>query len=347
MVNSGRSTGDRTLRRVLSDAVRAARSPAPPPARYYVKLARTAMACQFEVFLRPQDRRFVPAVAQSFDEVERLERQMSVYREDSEVSRINRTAASAPVEVEARLYGLLRLAREIGAETGGAFDITAGALIRAWGFLQRQGSVPDAARLAAARACSGWEHLALADAARTVTFRRAGVELNFGAIGKGFALDCLATRLQAVGLRNFMAHAGHSSIVARGDSAVPPGWQVSIRSPGGAGSVGSLRLVDRALSTSSAGTRYFVSEGRRYGHVLDPRTGRPAERNALCSVVAERAAVAEAYSTAFFVLEEEEVRSYYEARPELGIILMTLQKNGSPGAPVTLGVDLACTEEAL
>ncbi len=347
MGNSESSRRRRTLRGVLSEAVRAARTPAPPRSGYYIKLGRAAMACQFEVILRPQDRRFIPAVVEALDEVELLERQMSVYREDSEVSRINRTAASGPVEVEARLYRLLRLARHIGIETAGAFDITTGALIRAWGFMQRSGAVPEAGRFQAARAGSGWEHLELDDASRTVSFRRAGVELNLGAIGKGFALDCLAGRLRAAGLANFMAHAGHSSIVGRGDSASPPGWQVSIRAPGGAGSLGSIRLVDRSISTSAAGTQFFVSEGRCLGHILDPRSGRPAERNALCSVLAPEAAVAEAFSTAFFVLAETEVRSYFTGHPELGIILVILQENGNPGAPVALGADLTCTEEAL
>jgi FAD:protein FMN transferase len=345
MGSSARNRSVRTLRGVLSEALRAARvAPLPSESRYYVKFSRSAMACQFEVLVRPEDRSFVRTVVEGFDQVEALEKQMSVYREDSELCAINAAAAGGPVKVEAGLYGLLRLARDIGVETGGAFDITTGALIRAWGFLHRAGAVPDPERLAAARASSGWEHLVLEDQASTVLFRRCGLELNLGAIGKGFALDRLAAHLKSSGLSNFLAHAGHSSIVASGDSASARGWTIGIRRPGG-GSLGSLCLDNEAVSTSSAASQFFVSGGRRYGHILDPRSGLPAERNALCSVVASTAARAEALSTACFVMTKDEVASYFEAHPGIGIILSTLQEGGSPGPPVALGANLTGTEE--
>jgi FAD:protein FMN transferase len=336
----------RTLRGVLSEALRAAQTSPPtfPDPRYHVQFSRTAMACQFEVLIRPEDRAFVSAVVGAFDLVEALEQQMSVYRGDSEVSSINAAAAAGPVQVEAGLYGLLKSSREIGAETGGAFDITTGALIRAWGFLGRQGAVPEPERLAAARTCSGWQNVDMDDDARTVSFRRPGVEINLGAIGKGFALDRLAASLSEAGLRNYLVHAGHSSIVARGDSASGPGWTVSIRRPGG-GSFGSLTLRDQAVSTSSAATRFFESGDRRYGHILDPRSGEPASRNALCSVVAPSAAKAEALSTAFFVMNRDEVARYFDDHDGIGIILSALSEDGSPGAPFALGADLTGTEE--
>jgi len=136
--------------------------------RYYIKLGRTAMACQFEVFLRSEERRFVPAVHEALDEVDRLEAQLSVYRDSSELTARIRAAFAGPVRVKPRLYDLFRLARRIGDETGGAFDITAGPLIRAWGIFERRGRVPDPAALERARAVTGCDKLELEGFARTI-----------------------------------------------------------------------------------------------------------------------------------------------------------------------------------
>jgi len=291
--------------------------------RYYLKIGRTAMACQFEVFLRPEDRNHAAAVHEALDEIDALEDQMSVYREWSELSRLNRSAALTPVAVEKRLYGLLRRAEELGCATGGAFDITAGPLVRAWGFFDRAGRLPAPEEIEAARARTGWRHVYFDNTAGTVAFRREGVELNLGSIGKGYALDRAAGRLRDAGLRSFLIHAGHSSILAAGDSISGPGWEVSLRDPRRRNrSLGSVRLSDRALSTSGTAEQSFEQGGRRYGHILDPRTGWPASCNALVSVAAPDAATAEALSTAFFVMSGDEVREYCLAHPEVASIVL-------------------------
>jgi thiamine biosynthesis lipoprotein len=305
------------------------------------------MACAFEVFLRPKDRVFVTAVLKAFDLLEDLEQQMSVYRPDSELSRLNRVAASAPVRVEPGLYRLLRFACDMGAETGGAFDITTGALIRCWGFMQRQGRVPAADELERARAASGWQNVVFDDSKCTVAFNRPGVELNLGAIGKGYALDVMSRTLRDAGLHDFMVHAGHSSILACGNSSTGAGWEVRVRDPRGSqAGLGSVRLEERSLSTSGAGQQFFTEDGRRFGHILDPRTGWPSEANVLCSVLAESAARAEALSTALFVMSESEVRSYFERHRQVGIILNSLRQDGSVAEPLTLGIGLEHPQEA-
>src|SRR5262245_9840745 len=275
-------------------------------AGYYLRIGRRAMACQFEVFLRPQDRSFVAAVHEALDEVDRLEAQMTVYREDSELSRLNRNAFMSPVAVEERLYYLLRFASAVGKETGGAFDITAGPLIRCWGFFERKGRLPDDEELCIAREVTGWDKVTFDDAACSVSFCRQGVELNLGSIGKGYALDRAAERLRKTGLRNFLIHAGYSSVLAFGDSNRRPGWEISVRDPQvPQGDLGSLCLVDQGMSTSGVGEQFFTANGQRFGHILDPRSGRPAVGNLLCSVAAPTAARAEALSTAFFVMDAD------------------------------------------
>ena len=319
-------------------------------AGYYLRISRRAMACQFEVFLRPQDRSFVAAVHEALDEVDRLEAQMTVYREDSELSRLNRTAFLSPVAVEERLYLLLRFASAIGKETGGAFDITAGPLIRCWGFFERKGRLPNDEELRAAREVTGWDKVTFDDAARSVSFCRQGVELNLGSIGKGYALDRAAEQLRKAGLRDFLIHAGHSSVLAFGDSNRGPGWEISIRDPQVLqGDLGSFSLLDQGMSTSGAGEQFFTANGQRFGHILDPRSGRPGMGNLLCSVVAATAARAEALSTAFFVMDPGEVQSYCEAHPQVGTIVLPAssteegEASNSRPAPLCWGVTLRQT----
>ncbi len=305
----------------------------------YVKLSRQAMACQFEVFLRPEDTDFTAAVHDALNEVDRLEQQMTVYSEDSELRGINRSAWRSAVVVDPKLYGLLRWAREVGRETNGAFDVTSGALIRCWGFLDRKGKVPEPQALAAAREVTGWNNVDFDDATRSIRYWKRGVEINLGSVGKGYALDRAALRLRRLGLRNFVMHAGHSSVAAYGDSAGAEGWRVRIRDPQHPGeALGTVLLKNEALSTSGSAEQFFEEAGVRYGHILDPRTGWPAGRRGRCSVVAPTAALAEALSTAFFVMPEPEVRSYYRANPGLRIILCDRGEPGSRAATVTIGM---------
>jgi FAD:protein FMN transferase len=328
----------------ISDAIRVSRKSGSNATGYYLSLSRTAMACQFEAVLLPSDRKFVDAVQEAFDEVERQEQKLSVYRSDSVISQLNQAAAAAPFRVDADLYQLLKRASRIGAETGGAFDLTAGKLIRCWGFLNRQGRVPSAEELDSAQAGSGWEGLELDDEQLTAHFRKPAVELNLGSIGKGYALDRAARVLANAGLCNFLLHAGHSSILASGDSARGPGWEVGLRSPHGPGSgAGSIRLLDQAMSTSGAAEQYFVEGGRRYGHLLDPRTGWPAERNLMASAIAPDATLAEALSTAFYVMEEIEIRRYCAENKGVSAIIFG---PGAPGSsPTILGAAQRPREE--
>src|SRR5207249_7239798 len=128
--------------------------------------------------------------------------QLTVYREDSEVSCLNQRAADEPVAVEEQLFGLLQLAAQLHGQTAGAFDITAGALIKAWGFFRGPRRVPAPDELAKARVQAGMQHVALDIDVRTVSFHRPGLEINLGSIGKGYALDRVAELLHnARGLR--------------------------------------------------------------------------------------------------------------------------------------------------
>ena len=169
------------------DALTAA--PAAPRETALLRLSRRAMATAFEIVLPFGGDAAMKHGEAAFDLIDDLESQLTVYRDNSEVSRLNRTAFAAPVPVEDGLFRLLELATRISAETDGAFDVTAGALIKAWGFFRGPRRVPSAAERAAALTHVGMQAVELDADRRTVRFRRPGLEINLGSIGKGYALD--------------------------------------------------------------------------------------------------------------------------------------------------------------
>jgi FAD:protein FMN transferase len=205
--------------------------------------------------------------------------------------------------------------------------------------------------LAEAQLNVGGRLVELDPARRTVRFRKPGVRINLGSIGKGHALDVCAERLQALGLADFLFHGGQSSVLARGwqrpaqpegDQAKPQFWEIGIRHPNHPDRrLGLVRLRDRALGTSSAQFQSFRVRGRRYGHILDPRSGWPAEGVLSTTVVAPQAAVADALSTAFFVMGPAKSLEYCQGHPEIGAVLIS---PGSHGEDVGLHV-AGLTEE--
>ena len=291
------------------------------------------MATQWQILLPVQTREPARIGYDLFDLLDRLEAQWSVYRPESEVSRLNRQAARGPVRVEARLYELLQLAGRLHAQTQGCFDAAIGSLLRAWGFFKPPRRVPAAEELAALR--WGWEHVVLGEAL-TVSYTTPGVEINLGSIGKGCALDRLVERLRRRWkISTALLHGGSSSLYAIGDpQGTGRGWAVDIRHPWQRQRVlHRVYLRDRALGTSAATFQHLIHEGKRLGHVLDPRTGWPASGLESVSVLAPSAALADALSTAFFVGGLELAQSYIAAHPEIAAVLLP---TGS-GSPVILG----------
>lgn len=291
---------------------------------YVIRLSRPAMACEFEVLLNAgQYPEGAEIALRALDLLDPIEEQLSVFRSGSVLSELNRDAGNRPVEVEPRLFELLELAAQLHLATDGAFDITAAPLWEAWGFAGRSPRVPEESALQAAFACVGGHLVELDSRHRTVRFLRGGVRLNLGSIGKGYALDRCAEELAAAGVHDFLLHAGGSSIVARGDClADPPGWIVGIPHPLRPNRrLAELRLVNRALSTSGSRFQSFLHEGRRLSHVLDPRTGWPAEGVFAATSIAFDAATADALSTAFFVLGPEGTQRFCESRPEVAAVM--------------------------
>jgi thiamine biosynthesis lipoprotein len=290
-----------------------------------LRLARRCMATTFEVVL-PFGTPAAMAVGETaFEQLERLEAQLTVYRDSSEVSHLNRVAAFQAVGVEEGIFELLRLASRLTELTGGAFDVTAGALVKAWGFYRGPRRVPAEQDRLRAMERVGMRHVTLDPQTRSVCFARAGLEINLGSIGKGYALDRTAGRLAGeYDLPAVLLQGGSSSVYARGSpSDDPRGWPVDIRHPWQPGRwLARVWLRDRALGTSAATFQYLEHEGRKLGHVLDPRTGWPASGVASASALAPTAAEADALSTAFFVGGPDLARAVCAARPDVGCILL-------------------------
>ena len=296
---------------------------------HWVRVHRTAMACRFEVTLPSDAARHVPAARRALDEADRVEAALTVFRETSELVRVNRGAAAAPVLLDEELFALLRLCRALSADTSGAFDITSTPLSRCWGFLRRDGRLPAPPEIDGARSRTGVDLVRLDEATRTVRFAREGVELNLGSIGKGYALGCMARLLAQAGVRDALVSAGGSSVLALGGP--DGGWIIDLKSRQvGADRLARLRLkspaeaghyVPVALATSGAGEQFVEIDGTRYGHVIDPRTGWPARGVLSVSVVADDPAVADALSTAFLVGGPALAERYCASHPETLVLL--------------------------
>lgn len=313
------------------------RRPTSSAATAKVHASRRAMACEFAIQYHAADGPAAnDAALAALDLVDALESQLTIYRETSEVIEINRTAYDHAVEVEPRLFALLELCAWIHAETGGAFDLTSGPLSRLWGFMRREGRVPDAVDIVAALEQVGADKLLLDLERRTIQFRDPGLEINLNAVGKGYALDRAAQVLADRGVDDFLCHGGSSSVVARGRDRADRsgGWRIAVPHPAAAGrAAGELILRDEALGTSGSGTQFFEHEGRRYGHLIDPRTGRPADGVYTATVVASTGAEADALSTAFYVMGPGGAAEYCAAHPAISAVLVCPRQEG-PGVDV-------------
>ena len=291
------------------------------------------MACRFEITLDLADSTFVAAAKAALDEVDRLEDALSVFRAISTISAINRGAAREPVVVPPDVMNLLAACERIHRQTGGAFDITTTPLSRCWGFLVREGRLPGPDEIEAARRLVGLDAVRLGRDDGSVAFDRPGIELNLGAIGKGYALDRAASVLRASGVSHALLSAGSSSLVAVGGHG--DGWQIDLVSPLVAGHrIARLCLRDAALGTSGAGQQFVVADGRRYGHVIDPRTGWPAVGVVSASVVASNAARADALSTAFLIGGIDLATRYCA---DYGDVLALITPDDGSERPVVIG----------
>jgi thiamine biosynthesis lipoprotein len=262
-----------------------------------------AMGSAYSLVLYGEDRgRLEAASEDAFEEVRRLDRMLSNYRPASEWSEVNRHAAERPVMVSVELFQLLSACVEYSRQSEGAFDISVGPLMKVWGFYKGSGHLPHRAEVRGSLTKVGYRNILLDAVNRTVRFARPGVELDPGGIGKGYAVDRMVDVLRRDGIASALVSASGSSIYALGSPPGEAGWKVRIRDPKNeAKTVTEVTLKDESMSTSGSYEKFFRAEGRIYSHIMDPRTGFPADGMLSASVIAPRTLDSEAWTKPFFI----------------------------------------------
>jgi thiamine biosynthesis lipoprotein len=314
-----------------------------------VALAVHAMATRFELVLHGEDAaRLRAAGEEALREIERLERELSLFRPESEISALNSKAAREPVQVSAELFGLLEHAKRLHAETGGAFDITIAPLVRCWGFMGGGGRVPSAKEVEEARQRVGMNLVELNAEGRTVRFEREGVMLDLGAIGKGYAVERAVEVLREAGVTSGLVHGGTSTVYGIGTPPNSDGWRLDIEKPGRGTSAGLqvfidtqeskpkafargegdyrlaiVSLRDEALSVSAVWGRSFRENGEEFGHVLDPQTGKPVAQALMAVVALPSATETDAFSTALLISGREGLEAISGLRPGMRTLLVS------------------------
>ena len=328
------AAGDR-----LADAITGQPLQNAPDGGDTIRLTQRTMACDFSVIMNPGPMNRVIMASDTLDLVKELEEQLTVYDDQSEVARLNATAAAESVLVEESLFRLIQKGQSICCETGGAFDLTAGPLVSLWRTCREELRVPSEAEVNSCLEVVGMQHVVLKESDESVAFDRLGVEINFGAIGKGHALDESAKRLELHGLDSFLLHGGHSSILARGTHAEAAGWPVGLGNPLFTDRrLGTIVLSDQAMSTSGSNIQYFRYRGKRYGHILDPRSGWPVDGILSVTALAGDATTADALSTAFYVMGIEQTIEFCSRHSGVGAILVPQPSKDRRLQPIVLGI---------
>ena len=262
----------------------------------------------------------IPPIEDVFALARRYDAMFTTYADDSPLSKLNVRAGRGAQSVPEEVIDILKLAQRYTMLTRGAFDVTVRPVLRMWRDAEAAGQPPSPDALAQTLRLVGSHNLQFLRADLVLLPDR-GMALDLGGIGKGYALDRSVGRLRRQGVANALLNFGQSSLWALGRPPGTEGWRLALRRPNG-DIAGFVTLVDRALSVSASLGQSRRIAGKRYGHVIDPRTGRPVERDLLACVVAPGAAQAEALSTALLVLGEVEGLAVVEGLDRVEALLL-------------------------
>ncbi len=285
----------------------------PPPPLVEVSDGRPAMGTILEITLYTREPPAAQAtLAELFALALHLDASLTIFDPDSDVSKLNRAAGRGAIPVDPELARILEASVGYSQLTHGAFDVTVGPLVALWTRAGQTGELPSAAELARARARvgAGQIHVDGSDAA----LAREGVSVDLGGIAKGWALDRMLPLLRERGIERALLDFGQSSVWALGAPPGAAGWRLLARGPD-EGALGVLTLADQALSISGSLGQWVEIGGRRYGHVLDPRSGQALDQRRQALVVAPNATLAEALSKGLLILGEREGIALVAAQP--------------------------------
>ena len=278
-------------------------------------ISHRAMATDFVAILPNENPEQIEMTIDALEELNEIEAKLTVYQPDSEISQINRLGFQHPVSVSWMTFRLIERAIQWSKRTAGAFDISAGPLVEAWGFTKRQGRKPTNDEITAAKARVGYDKVVLDPAKQTIGLAQENMAINLGAIGKGFALDRIASLLHERGIKDFLLHGGNSSVIASGDQEIGSGngWAVGLAHPTKTKHrIAGIWLRNRALGTSGSGKQFFHHRGKRYGHVIDPRSGLPAGDLQSLTTLAVSATDADACATGLYVAGSAQIQKWVD-----------------------------------
>ena len=282
---------------------------------YLLHVARKAMACDFQIFLNAgEQQNATEAAVEALDGVEEVENILSIHRSHTSASKLNQDGGTKAVQVDPVLLEILKQAKQLWRQTDGAFDITSTALSKLWGFHQKEHQLPTQKEIEQTLTQVGSEHLIINEDG-SVQFAKPQLQINLGSIGKGYALDRCHQHFAAHGLTNYLFHGGMSSVLAKGQrlnhNSDGLGWQIGLRHPLVPEQyLAHLWLDNLAAGTSGDANQFFYNQGKRYGHILDPRTGHPVEKVLSATAFCSTAAEADALATAFYVMGPKHTAEY-------------------------------------
>jgi thiamine biosynthesis lipoprotein len=298
---------------------------------HHAAASRMSMACLYSIdaYAASDEQTIGKALEAGLDEVDRIDRLMSHYKPESPLSTINREAAHHPVAVDPELFNFIKRSMEYSQQSGGAFDITVGPLMKAWGFFRGDGHLANPDELTAARARVGTHHVLLDEGARTIRFDTEGVQLDLGGIAKGYAVDRVVEILRQRQIAAALVSAGGSTVYGL---AAPPGrngWTVSIQDPiESAKTAHEVLLNNRSVSVAGSSEKSFEAGGIRYSHIMDPRSGQPVQGILSVVVLTATGTDGDALDDALFVLGPEKSRAYLQHHRDAEALFFLPDKHG-------------------
>lgn len=308
-----------------------------------IKETRMIMGTFAEVSVYAKDEKIAgQAVKGALDEMERMDRIMSNYKQDSELSLLNKNAAKSPVPCQGDLLRVIEQSHYYSELSGGAFDITVSPLVALWGFFQGKGHIPSDKEIEKVLPAISYKNIAInkntgAKKTGTVFFKNTQTQIDLGAIGKGYAVDKALEIVKKFGVKNACINLG-GNIYVSGTPYDKTAWKIGVQHPRNAGEIlGYLELRDEATATSGDYERFFEMNGKRYAHIINPLTGRPVSGTIATTIVAPTGTEVDALSTSLFVLGHEKGLELVRKIPNVHAMIISEGNDGEIMIEMTKG----------
>lgn len=276
-------------------------------------------------FYTNDEKLFYKITDESLERAKEIDHLFSNYKDDSVLAEVNSKSGKQAVTVPYEFIELTQTSINYSRKTGGAFDITVGNLFKLWKESVRKSRPPDPTELQKANECTGYEKIKIDN--NKISFLKNCIELDFGAIGKGYVVDEIIRIARSYGVKNGLINFG-GNIYALGTPYDSDAWDVGINDPDHPGKIiSNLSLKNYGTATSGDYEKFFEIDGKRYSHIIDPATGFPVEEISSVTVIAKSAMEADVYSTAFSVLGVEKTKKFIENNKQIGVMFVTKQKD--------------------